>query len=45
MTYGGPVAVIWGWVIVSFFSLMVALSMAEICSAYPVRALESFVCG
>lgn len=35
LTYGGPVAVIWGWVAVSFFTLLVALSMAEICSAYP----------
>ncbi|PSC69717.1 amino-acid permease [Micractinium conductrix] len=35
MTYGGPVAVVWGWVLVSFFTLLVALSMAEICGAYP----------
>jgi hypothetical protein len=25
MTYGGPVAVTWGWVLVSFFTLLVAL--------------------
>ncbi|MEW5318750.1 MAG: hypothetical protein WDW38_009945 [Sanguina aurantia] len=35
LTYGGPVGAIWGWVIVSFMSMTVALSMAEICSAFP----------
>jgi amino acid transporter len=33
--WGGPVAVIWGWLIVGFFTTFVALSMAEIASAYP----------
>jgi amino acid transporter len=32
---GGPVAVTWGWLIVGFMSTLVALSMAEIASAYP----------
>ncbi|KAG0277322.1 hypothetical protein BGZ95_006133 [Linnemannia exigua] len=32
---GGPVAVIWGWLAVSVFTLMIGLSLAEICSAYP----------
>ncbi|CAO3575135.1 unnamed protein product [Mortierella alpina] len=32
---GGPVTVIWGWLVVSFFTLMIGLSLAEICSAYP----------
>ncbi|KAF9085023.1 hypothetical protein BGX27_003640, partial [Mortierella sp. AM989] len=32
---GGPVAVIWGWLAVSLFTLTVGLSLAEICSAYP----------
>ena len=27
---------IWSWVFISVFSLAVAYSMAEICSAYPV---------
>ncbi|CAF1035908.1 unnamed protein product [Adineta steineri] len=35
MITGGPVVMIWGWLIVSFFTLCVALGMAEICSAYP----------
>ncbi|GAQ79259.1 amino acid transporter protein [Klebsormidium nitens] len=33
--YGGPVSVVWGWVVVSFFTLFIAASMAEICSSYP----------
>ncbi|EFN58316.1 hypothetical protein CHLNCDRAFT_142334, partial [Chlorella variabilis] len=41
-TYGGPVAIIWGWPVVSFFTLLVALSMAEICSAYPTSGALYF---
>ena len=33
--WGGPVSVIWGWLIVGFFTTFVALSMAEIASTYP----------
>ncbi|KAI8370144.1 amino acid/polyamine transporter I [Choanephora cucurbitarum] len=33
---GGPVVMVWGWLIVSFFTMMVALAMAEICSSHPV---------
>jgi amino acid transporter len=32
---GGPVVMVWGWLLVSFFTLCVSLGMAEICSAYP----------
>ncbi|KAJ3148208.1 hypothetical protein HDU86_007556 [Geranomyces michiganensis] len=32
---GGPVAIIWGWPLVSLFTLTVGLSMAEICSSFP----------
>ncbi len=32
---GGPVAITWGWLIVGVMSTLVALSMAEIASAYP----------
>ncbi|KAJ4482746.1 amino acid transporter [Lentinula lateritia] len=32
---GGPLGLFWGWNICSFFMLLVALSQAEICSAYP----------
>ena len=33
---GGPPVMIWSWIGISVFSLAVAYSMAEICSAYPV---------
>src|SRR5678815_2181208 len=32
---GGPVAITWGWLIVGLMSTIVALSMAEIASAFP----------
>ena len=32
---GGPVAVTWGWLLVGLMSTIVALSMAEIASAFP----------
>ncbi|XP_004497027.1 amino-acid permease BAT1 homolog [Cicer arietinum] len=35
LTYGGPVSIVYGWIIASFFTMLVALSMAEICSAFP----------
>ncbi|GFH30049.1 uncharacterized protein HaLaN_28823 [Haematococcus lacustris] len=35
LAYGGPVAVIWGWVLVSCFSMAIALCMAELVSAFP----------
>ncbi|KAI8384638.1 amino acid/polyamine transporter I [Radiomyces spectabilis] len=36
MMSGGSIAIIWGWVLVSIFTFFVGLSLAEICSAYPV---------
>ena len=35
MQEGGPVDIVWGWIIVGFFTLVVGLGMAEIASAYP----------
>lgn len=35
MITGGPVVMIWGWIIVCFFTLFIVFGMAEICSAYP----------
>lgn len=32
---GGPVTIIWTWIVASVFTFIVALCMAEICSAYP----------
>lgn len=35
MVAGGPRIILLGWPVVGFFSLMVGMAMAEICSAYP----------
>ncbi|TFY76340.1 hypothetical protein EWM64_g7671 [Hericium alpestre] len=32
---GGPSVMVWGWVVVSFFTMLVGLAMAEVCSAHP----------
>ena len=34
---GGPVSAVWGWVVVSVFTLFVGASMAEIVSILPSR--------
>lgn len=33
---GGPQALVWGYIIVSIFTMLVAISMAEIAAVYPV---------
>jgi amino acid permease (GABA permease) len=35
MTTGGPVDMVWGWVIVGVMTTIVGLGMAEVCSAFP----------
>ena len=35
LSTGGPVVMLWGWVVGSVFSTIVGMSMAEICSSYP----------
>jgi len=35
LRYGGPASMTLGWLVVAVFNGCVALSMAEICSAYP----------
>lgn len=35
LTTGGPVVMVWGWVVVAFFTMTVGLAMAEVCSAHP----------
>ncbi|KAG2482819.1 hypothetical protein HYH03_018260 [Edaphochlamys debaryana] len=35
LAYGGPVSVMWGWVLCSVFSIVVALCLAELLSAFP----------
>src|SRR5512132_753555 len=32
---GGPIAISWGWPIISVFTLIIALCMAELVSAFP----------
>ncbi|GAB2228571.1 hypothetical protein Droror1_Dr00022691 [Drosera rotundifolia] len=35
LSYGGPPVMVYGWFVASFFTILVGLSMAEICSSYP----------
>lgn len=35
LRFGGPVAIVYGWVVTGCFTMIVGLSMAEICSSYP----------
>jgi len=32
---GGPAVMVWGWIVVAFFTMLVGLAMAEVCSAHP----------
>ncbi|KAJ3801862.1 APC amino acid permease [Lentinula aff. detonsa] len=32
---GGPSVMVYGWIVVSFFTLLVGMAMAEVCSAHP----------
>ncbi|KAH9944886.1 amino acid transporter, partial [Amylocystis lapponica] len=42
---GGPLGLFWGWNICSLFMLLIACSLAEICSAYPTMGgLYFWVC-
>src|SRR5580698_2018274 len=45
MTYGGPVDIVWGWVIVGIMTTVVGLGMAEIASAYPTAGGLYFWAG
>ena len=38
MATGGPAVIVWGWPFVGIMTLFVGLSMAEVCSATPLRA-------
>ncbi|XP_022878489.1 amino-acid permease BAT1 homolog isoform X1 [Olea europaea var. sylvestris] len=35
LTFGGPVSMVYGWLLAGCFTMVVGLSMAEICSSYP----------
>jgi amino acid permease len=36
LLYAGPASLVWGWVVVCFFTWFVGIAMAEICSSFPV---------
>ncbi|KAF9609774.1 hypothetical protein IFM89_018222 [Coptis chinensis] len=35
LLYAGPASLIWGWLVVTFFTCFVGIAMAEICSSFP----------
>ena len=35
LTAGGSCVIVWSWIIGSFFTILISLSLAEICSVYP----------
>ncbi|KDP32854.1 hypothetical protein JCGZ_12146 [Jatropha curcas] len=35
LRYAGPAPMIWGWVVVTFFTWFIGIAMAEICSSFP----------
>ncbi|KAF5319623.1 hypothetical protein D9619_008815 [Psilocybe cf. subviscida] len=41
LTTGGPVVMVWGWVVVACFTMLVGLAMAEICGPYFWAAMLS----
>jgi len=43
LRYAGPASLIWGWVVVTFFTWFVGIAMAEICSSFPVYILISCI--
>ncbi|XP_062145319.1 amino-acid permease BAT1 homolog isoform X1 [Alnus glutinosa] len=49
LTYGGPLTMVYGWPVVGMFTLIVGLSMAEICSAFPTSGglyfWSAMLCG
>jgi amino acid transporter len=41
---GGPAVIFWGWVLVSVFTMSLALSLGEICAKYPTSAGAYYWC-
>ncbi|KAJ4953134.1 hypothetical protein NE237_029966 [Protea cynaroides] len=35
LLYAGPASMMWGWVVVTFFTWFIGIAMAEICSSFP----------
>ena len=42
---GGPAVMVYGWIVSSFFTIMIGLSMAEICSVYPAAGSVYYWAG
>jgi len=42
LLYAGPASLIWGYVVVTFFTWFVGFAMAEICSSFPVCIILFF---
>ncbi|KAG4909520.1 hypothetical protein JHK87_055636 [Glycine soja] len=38
LQYAGLATLVWGWIVVSFFTWFVGIAMAEICSSFPAYA-------
>ena len=36
LLYGGPVVLVWGWVLASILTICVSLALSELSSAFPV---------
>ncbi|KAG0469192.1 hypothetical protein HPP92_018520 [Vanilla planifolia] len=45
LLYAGPASLVWGWVVVSFFTWFVGIAMAEICSSFPSDNWLSLLLG
>jgi len=36
LQYAGPATLVWGWIVVSFFTWFVGIAMVEICSSFSI---------
>ncbi|CDW80970.1 uncharacterized amino-acid permease-like [Stylonychia lemnae] len=45
LTTGGPVIMVWGWIVSCIFTLMIGASIAEICSVYPAAGSVYYWAG
>lgn len=45
LTNGGPVTILYGWIFLMMISILIAASLAEICSAYPTSGGVYYWCA
>ncbi|MDX3132135.1 amino acid permease [Streptomyces europaeiscabiei] len=43
MGHGGPAVMLWGWVVIGFFTLLLGLSLADVTSRYPISGGPYFM--